>query len=337
MYSNSYRSLLQIKKGKNKKRTSAVAQLKQLQAESGPVMMMFDPETTRKMPSTRDGRMLVDSLEDFRQECLDTSHRYEKFQYECGHVFTWTCKGMTCWNVFTSLEFHSGENWPEILMWNWDASMEDLTGSPFKPLRQQTWLIHWSWFVFFTHPKGHDNFIDLFLYQPQCLDVIQMMCPLILHHLTTPTITNKTSENPNGYPVTKLVECLSVNFGFSRAQEKLRDCESVLMNDFLVAYFEDFTENAPLIILETFYSPTKEAERWLINVIINARLGAKTDSKLGHVVMGDKTISPYQQVMEKTRSLSFRSQMFAMNIEKKLNQNSRSEAPNWAAQDSGFY
>lgn len=72
-------------------------------------------------------------------------------------------------------------------------------------------------------------------------------------------------------------------------------------------------------------------------MIINARLGAKIDSKLGLVVMGNKTISPYQQVIEKTRSLSFRSQMFAMNIENKLNQNSRSEAPNWAAQDSGFY
>ena len=29
--------------------------------------------------------------------------------------------------------------------------------------------------------------------------------------------------------------------------------------------------------------------------------------------------------------------MLAMNIEKKLNQDSRSEAPNWAAQDFGFY
>lgn len=45
----------------------------------------------------------------------------------------------------------------------------------------------------------------------------------------------------------------------------------------------------------------------------------------GHVVMGNNAVSPYQQVIEKTKSLSFRSQMLAMNIEKKLNQNSRSE------------
>nr|XP_021499775.1 eukaryotic translation initiation factor 3 subunit E-like [Meriones unguiculatus] len=81
----------------------------------------------------------------------------------------------------------------------------------------------------------------------------------------------------------------------------------------------------------------EEAERWIVNLIRNARLDAKIDSKLGHVVMGNNAVSPYQQVIEKTKSLSFRSQMLAMNIEKKLNQNSRSEAPNWATQDSGFY
>lgn len=43
------------------------------------------------------------------------------------------------------------------------------------------------------------------------------------------------------------------------------------------------------------------------------------------MVMGNNAVSPYQQVIEKTKSLSFRSQMLAMNIEKKLNQNSRSE------------
>ncbi|MED6240316.1 Eukaryotic translation initiation factor 3 subunit E [Ataeniobius toweri] len=66
----------------------------------------------------------------------------------------------------------------EILMQNWEAAMEDLTrlretvdnnsvSSPLQSLQQRTWLIHWSLFVFFNHPKGRDNIIDLFLYQPQ--------------------------------------------------------------------------------------------------------------------------------------------------------------------------
>uniref|UniRef100_A0A9L0JYX7 Eukaryotic translation initiation factor 3 subunit E N-terminal domain-containing protein n=1 Tax=Equus asinus TaxID=9793 RepID=A0A9L0JYX7_EQUAS len=71
------------------KRTTVVAQLKQLQAETEPIVKMFeDPETTRQMQSTRDGRMLFDYLADkhgFRQEYLDTLYRYAKFQYECGN------------------------------------------------------------------------------------------------------------------------------------------------------------------------------------------------------------------------------------------------------------
>ena len=46
----------------------------------------------------------------------------------------------------------------------------------------------------------------------------------------------------------------------------------------------------------------------------------------GHVVMGNNAVSPYQQVIEKTKSLSFRSQMLAMNIEKKVAHANRNEA-----------
>uniref|UniRef100_K1QCP7 Eukaryotic translation initiation factor 3 subunit E n=1 Tax=Magallana gigas TaxID=29159 RepID=K1QCP7_MAGGI len=110
---------------------------------------------------------------------------------------------------------------------------------------------------------------------------------------------------------------------------------TVLVNDFfLVACLDDFIENARLLIFETFcrihecisinmlaekLNMTEEdAERWIVNLIRNARLDAKIDSKLGHVVMGAQAVSPYQQVIEKTKGLAFRSQMLAMNIEKKL-------------------
>lgn len=41
--------------------------------------------------------------------------------------------------------------------------------------------------------------------------------------------------------------------------------------------------------------------------------------------MGNNAVSPYQQVIEKTKSLSFRSQMLVMNIEKKQAQSSKTE------------
>uniref|UniRef100_A0A8C5E9Q5 Eukaryotic translation initiation factor 3 subunit E n=1 Tax=Gouania willdenowi TaxID=441366 RepID=A0A8C5E9Q5_GOUWI len=351
------------------KRNTVVAQLKQLQSETEPIVKMFeDPETTKQMQSTRDGRMLFDYLS-------------EKHNVNENVLMLLLCFQVpsTDRNAMSSLW---GKLASEILMQNWDAAMEDLTrlretidnnsvSSPLQSLQQRMWLIHWSLFVFFNHPKGRDNIIELFLYQPQYLNAIQTMCPHILRYLTTAVITNKDvrkrrqvlkdlvkviQQESYTYkdPITEFVECLYVNFDFDGAQKKLRECESVLVNDFfLVACLEDFIENARLFIFETFcrihqcisismladklnMSP-EEAERWIVNLIRNARLDAKIDSKLGHVVMGNNAVSPYQQVIEKTKSLSFRSQMLAMNIEKKLAHNNRNETPNWAGQDSGFY
>nr|CAD7447579.1 unnamed protein product [Timema bartmani] len=62
----------------------------------------------------------------------------------------------------------------------------------------------------------------------------------------------------------------------------------------------------------------EEAECWIVNLIRNARLDAKIDSKLAHVVMGTQPLSPYQQLVEKIDSLSVRSEALQSLIERKL-------------------
>ena len=89
----------------------------------------------------------------------------------------------------------------------------------------------------------------------------------------------------------------------------------MLVNDFLlVACIEDFIENAHLFIFETscciqqFISinmTAEKTERWIVNLIRNARLEAKIDSKLGHVIKGNNAVSPYQQEIEKKRPKAF--------------------------------
>ena len=144
-------------------------------------------------------------------------------------------------------------------------------------------------------------------------------------------------------PITSFIEDLYVNFDFKGAQQKLRECETVLVNDFfLVACLDDFIENSRLMIFETFCRihqcisismlaeklnmGTEEAERWIVNLIRNAKLDAKIDSQLGHVVMGTQTTSPYEQLIERTKALSFRSQMLQLNVEKKKK---AQDQPNW--------
>lgn len=71
------------------------------------------------------------------------------------------------------------------------------------------------------------------------------------------------------------------------------------------------------------------AECWIVNLIRNARLDAKIDSKLGHVIMGTQPLSPYQQLIEKIDSLSVRSEALTSLVERKHKAKNTEYADNW--------
>merc|ERR1719462_95769 len=320
--------------------------------------ILEDSHVTEQIQNSRDGRQLFETLQkdhEFKPEYLDVLYNFAKFQYECGNYsgaaeylyFHRVLAPPTDKNFMNALW---GKLASEILMQNWDTALEDVNrikeiidtggqvggmslggmGNPLQALQQRTWLIHWSLFVYFNHIKGRDHIIDLFLFQPQYLNTIQTACPHILRYLTTAVITNKRRKNvikdlvkviqQESYtyrdPITEFIECLYVNFDFDRAQEKLRECATVLSNDFfLIACLDEFIENARLFIFETF---CRIHQCISINMFRNARLDAKIDSEKGHVVMGTLGVSPYQQVIEKTKNQSLRAQMLCFNVEKKL-------------------
>ncbi|XP_039284216.1 eukaryotic translation initiation factor 3 subunit E-like [Nilaparvata lugens] len=222
-------------------------------------------------------------------------------------------------------------------------------GSSLQLLQQRTWLIHWSLFVFFNHTKGRDLIIDMFLYRPFYLNAIQTMCPHILRYLAAAVIINRSrrpalkdlvkviQQESYAYkdPITEFVEHLYVNFDFEGARQKLHECDEVINSDFfLVACLEEFVENARLMIFETFCRihqcisigmlaeklnmKPDAAECWIVNLIRQARLDAKIDSKLGYVVMGTPPLSPYEQLIEKIDTLSMRSDTLQALIERKV-------------------
>ena len=73
------------------------------------------------------------------------------------------------------------------------------------------------------------------------------------------------------------------------------------------------------MLAEKLNMSEKDAEKWNVNLIRQAKLDAKIDSQQGHVVMGTQAVSPYQQLIDKTKNLCFRTQMLSMNVEKKAN------------------
>jgi len=294
--------------------------------------------------------------------CLNFLYQHAKFLYECGNYTGAASYLMHYRFLSTDNEKNFSALWgklaAEILMQNWTTAYEDVKAlrdaidnkeknkeSPVHILQQRTWLIHWSLFVFFNHPNGRNGIIDL-LFNEKYLNTIQITCPHILRYLaTTAVITNKRRRNivaelvkviqQESYtyhdPITEFLEDLCVNFDFDGAQHKLRECETVLMNDFfLVSCRDEFIENARLFIFETYCRIHKciditslsaklnmdqeAAERWIVNLIRNARFDAKIDSATNQIVMGTKHPSIYQQVIEKTKGLSFRSSVLANNL-----------------------
>lgn len=241
-------------------------------------------------------------------------------------------------------------NWPTALedLTRLRDFIDNHNFSPIEVLQQRTWLIHWSVLVFFNHAKGRDLIIEMFLYKQLYLNAIQTMCPHILRYLATAVIINRGRRNAlkdlikiiqqESYtyrdPITEFLEHLYVNFDFEGARMKLHECQTVIINDFfIIGCLQEFIENARLMIFETFCRihqcitigmladklnmEPDEAECWIVNLIRNARLDAKIDSKLGHVVMGTQPLSPYQQLVEKIDSLSVRSEALTVLVERK--------------------
>ncbi len=104
----------------------------------------------------------------------------------------------------------------EILMQRWDDAYDDLnhlkgaiegnnSRSPLELLHQRTWFIHWSLFVYFNHPKGRDDLVQLFLgpiatttttNQPTTyLNTLQTTAPHLLRYLTAAVIINPRKKN----------------------------------------------------------------------------------------------------------------------------------------------
>lgn len=225
-----------------------------------------------------------------------------------------------------------------------DSNGRVVTLNPLQQLQHRTWLIHWSLFVFFNHADGRNGITDLF-FQEKYLNAIQTNCPHVLRYLTAAVITNKRRRNvvkdlvkviqQETYhysdPITEFVQCLYVNFDFEGAQGMLQKCEDTLKQDFfLVGTLEDFVEDARMTIFETYCRIHQvidiallasklnmergEAEKWVVNLIRNARMDAKIDSQANQVIMGVVVPSVYDQVVESTKSLLIRGSVLSQNM-----------------------
>jgi len=209
--------------------------------------------------------------------------------------------------------------------------------SHLEQLQQRTWLLHWSLFIFAFSKESRDSVVD-FMLQPRCLEAIQINSPWLLRYLTAGVVAHKRrrslirdlnkilkQEKPVYQdPLTEFVESLSVQFDFDVAEVKLRESEGLLSRDFFLydSVHECFMERARVFMFETYcrihqnvdisYLAKKlsmdatDAERWVVEMIRDARLDAKINSKDGIIIMSTTRTNAYQKIVDKTRELAAR-------------------------------
>lgn len=214
-------------------------------------------------------------------------------------------------------------------------------------LLQKTWLLHWTLHAIFTPDKVDAKLLDFFLNE-KSLSITSLSCPHLfryvaaclilqkrLKHLMKETVWIIHHESSNYTdPVTRFLLALYVEMDFDQAQIELQNCKEVCKVDyFLSRHWPEFEENARLLIFETYCRihqcinirmiatrlnmEAEEAEVWIVKLIQNAKLDARIDSEKSRVVMSKAPASVYQQVIEKTKNLSFRSTMLLSNLEKR--------------------
>lgn len=109
-----------------------------------------------------------------------------------------------------------------------------------QAVQQRAWLLHWSLFIHFQHPRGLDHLLDLAL-QPHYLNAIQTMAPHLLRYVVAAVVVNKRRRGAvkevarvvgmEAYeyldPVVAFVHCLWNEFDYDGAQRYLSECAEV--------------------------------------------------------------------------------------------------------------
>ena len=343
------------------RRMAVVRKLHELQARTASIIALLkDP--TKLADLTEDKQYNREHLEKahgITENMVEALYEYAKWQYECGNYalaaeFLGVYDRLLCTSLDKVFSCLWGKLGASILVQDFGGALADLNrlqdmmdnknyANPLMQLQQRTWLLHWSLYVFFNHPNGRQLLIDLFM-QDRYMNAIQINAPYLLRYLATVILISGKGkglfkdlihiikkESSNGDPIIDFLQSLYIQYDFQLAQEKLRECEVALENDyFLVACKGEFMENARLNIFETYCRihqtidikmlaeklnmGQEEAEKWIANLIKNAQLNAKIDSQAGTIIMHMEYPDLYDRLQSTIKDATSRTTALAHSI-----------------------
>lgn len=301
-------------------------------------------------------------------EQIAALYPYAKTNFDCGS-YELAAKTLQLFRMLSDDEDKKflalwGKLAAEILMVNCEVALRDLNelrgeidrrgyNNHLEQLRQRTWLIHWSLFIFFGLEGGLAEMME-FLFQEKLMNTIQTQCPHILRYIVTAVIVNKTRKNvirdvikillseEGSYsdPFTEFVVATCANFDFDKSAEMLKKCKEVLDIDFFLGsadanITEQFMEGAQVLLLENVCKTqrtiavsqmatylgleTDGAEARITQLLRESNVDATLDTATHTINVTGASPSVYTIVMDmaKQRNLDNRSQQLIQQVEKK--------------------
>jgi translation initiation factor 3 subunit E len=226
-----------------------------------------------------------------------------------------------------------------------------------KQLQMRTWLIHWSLFVYFNIKDGRLQLVEFMsqpsimsVIQTNCPHLLRyLVAAVVINHQTNKrerknnkreikdTVKVLQAEMSNYRdPVTEFLRLQKNEMDFEAMHQCLTLCKEVTENDFFLSpHANEFMESARLMVFECYCKLHQcidmqelaerldlgpdDAEEKILQYIQEARVNGKIDSDRNQLVMGPGAAHRdiYQQILDKTKGLSYRSQQLANNVEKK--------------------
>ncbi|KAK0538453.1 eukaryotic translation initiation factor 3 subunit E [Tilletia horrida] len=145
-------------------------------------------------------------------EQINALYRYGQFHFSCGNYgeassYLYHFRVLSIDPTLT-LSSHWGKLAADTLAGEWDRALEELKllqdqidqrasserGANEALLQKRTWLLHWGLFVFFNHPQGREQLVEMFFSLPY-LNTIQTTCWWLLRYLVAALIiTRRTTR-----------------------------------------------------------------------------------------------------------------------------------------------
>eukprot|EP01084_Bolivina_argentea_P158369 275881_1 len=225
-------------------------------------------------------------------------------------------------------------------------------------MRDRAWLLHWSLFVFFNKDVLLDELIALFLnnkymnvIQTMCPHLLRYLTSAIL---ISPNIDKQSKlkyltdvskiivEEQYTYrdPITEFVRLVIRTNDFEGASQMLSYAMDVIQCDFFLSYYQDYfiqyarttflikycrlyerisVDNiSRLLLMDRTGADKDQIQLWFINAIRSESIDAKLDVVENVIYVHFAQTNPYQEMMDRTKSMEQRTMGLYHDINNKL-------------------